>query len=103
MKKKTVMEILFICLLAAFLLGVFLIYQSRKETAGNEQDKPHAQAEKRETVIGITLATEEFRYQKELGNLMTEYAAMEENGTLELCYAQWDANVQIEQIRQGFP
>lgn len=100
MKKKTAMKILLICLLAVLLSGVLLIYQSGKETAGNEQDKPRAQAEKAETVIGVTLATEDFRYQKELGDLMTEYAAREEDCTLELCYAQWDANVQIEQIRQ---
>lgn len=100
MRKKPVIEIVLFILLAALLLGAFLFYRNGLGSGSPRQKKPQAQTEKKGTVIGVTLASEDFQYQKELGDMMTEFAAREEDCTLKLCYAKWDANEQIEQMRK---
>ena len=100
MRKKPLIEMILIFLLAVLLLGVFLFYQGGKGSGDPENDTPQEQTEKSGIVIGVTLASEDFAYQKELGDMISEFAAREEDCELKLCYAEWDTNVQIEQMRE---
>lgn len=51
-------------------------------------------------VIGATLASSEASYQYALGNLLMAESADDENYILDIRYAEWDSNKQVEQIRE---
>lgn len=66
-------------------------------TAVGAKEAEESQEEK--TVIGVTLASSEASYQMELGGLLLEAAEKDGSYELEICYADWDAKQQEQQLR----
>lgn len=97
-RKKTV----FLILAAAAGLALFpAISKSVIKAAGNSSEETQSQTAKetKRQVIGATLASTEASFQEALGNLLMKESEGDTEYQLEICYAQWNAKTQEEQMR----
>lgn len=99
-KAKKILTVIGGTLIILFLVVGFVAADSGRIKEKNYNVSETVKKKERDKlVIGCTLASEQSNYQEELGNLMKNFAAEDEDYTLEICYAQWNVATQEEQMR----